>query len=125
MRIALISHLIEDGDVPVLELCISLGEVRREDVTNTESVTADLVRVCRTDSLEGRTDLALAHCRFVCCVEETVCRENEVGLLRDDDSLVYRNSCLRGDVVAFALECDWIENDSITHDIHGILSEDS
>ena len=34
-----------------LELCKSVGEVRSEDVAHAETVSADLVSVCRADSL--------------------------------------------------------------------------
>ena len=109
----------------VLELCISVGKVWCEDVTYAETVTADLVCVSRADTLESRTDLALAHCRLVCCVEESVGRKDEMCLLCDHDTLSHRNSCLFSDVVAFALECDRVENHTVTYDVLSIFSEDS
>ena len=109
----------------VLEFCISIGKVWSEDVAYAETMTADLVCVSRADTLEGRTDLALAHCSLVCCIEESVGRKDEMCLLRDHDSLCYRNACLFGDVVAFALECDRVENHTVTHDVLSIFSEDS
>ena len=108
-----------------LQPCISVGEVRREDVTYAEAVSADLVSISRADTLEGRTDLALAHCSFVCCVEEPVGREDEVCLLCDHDTLSHRNSCLCRNVIAFSLESDRVEDHAVADNVLRIISEDS
>ena len=108
-----------------LELCKSLCKVSCKDISYTKTITAYLVSVCRTDTLECRTDLALTHCSLVGCIEKSVSRQDEMCLLCNHDSLIYRNACLCSDVVAFTLEGDRVKNYSVSYDVCGILSEDT
>ena len=109
----------------VLEFCISVCEVLGKDIAYAEAVTACLVGISRSDTLEGRTDLAFAHCSFIGCIEKSVGREDEVCLLCYDDALGYRDTCLFCDIVTFALECDRVEYNTVTYDVLCVFSEDS
>ena len=123
--VAFVAHLVEEGDVAALELGISVCKVRSEYVAYTEAVTADLVCIGRSDTLEGGTDLSLAHGCFVGSIEESVGREDEVRLLSDYDALGYRDAGLSFDILAFAPECDSVKYDTVSYDILCVLSEDS
>ena len=125
MRVALVSHLIEKSNVSVLKLCISFWEISCKDVTYAETISSDLVCISRSDTLEGRSDLALSHSGFVGRIKKSVCRKDKVSLLSDYNALCHRNSCLLRDILALTLECDRIKDHTISNDIPGSFSEDT
>ena len=125
MRVALVSHLIEKSNVSVLKLCISFWEISCKDVTYAETISSDLVCVSRSDTLEGRSDLALSHSRFVGRIKKSVCRKDKVSLLSDYNALSHRNACFLRDILALALESDRVKDHAVSDDILRSLSEDS
>ena len=125
MRIALETHLVKKGDMSVLKLGVSFWEICGENISYAKPVTSYLVCVSRSNTLEGRSDLTLAHCRLVGCIKKSVGRKDQVGFLCDDDTLSYRNACLCSDVGAFAHESDRVEHDAVTYDVLCVFSEDA
>ena len=63
-----------------------------QQVAYTHTVTADLVRIGRADTLSGRTDFARAFSGLVSGIQNAVCRKDQVSLFGDIE--------LFGDVVA-------------------------
>ena len=107
-----------------LERLVFLCEVVGADVSDAESVAADLVGVARTDALEGGTYLALACGLFVGRVKKPVRRQDEVRLVRDHKPFADRDSCGRK-LVAFGLESYWIEYDAVADYVGGPFPENA
>ena len=79
-------------------------------VTNTQSVAAHLVGICRTYALSGGANLVFTFLRLVGCIKYTVCRHNKMCLLRNMEALLqlvpagFKCHCfIQRDAVAWAV----------------------
>ena len=60
-----------------------------QNIAHTQTVSADLIGVCRTDALAGRTDLRLPFCRFVGLIQKAVCRQNQMRFLGNEQVFLH------------------------------------
>ena len=108
----------------VLEFFESLMEIRCEDISHAETMTGNLVSVCRSDTFQGRTDFALACGSFISSVKKPVSRQDKMSFLGNAEFL-FRFDVHLADVSALFSESDRIENHSATDDVGGAVSENS
>ena len=77
----LFAHRLKNGDMA--SLCGTVFGIEiMEEVAKTQTVAADLVGVCRADAFTGSSNLGTAFRTFIGRVEQTVCRHNQMHLLR-------------------------------------------
>ena len=65
-----------------LRFGVFLGDVL-ENITYTQTITADFVGIGRADALAGGAHLVLALLGLIGSIEHTMGRHDEMGLLRD------------------------------------------
>ena len=108
----------------VLEFLESCLEIRSEDVAYTETVTADLVGIGRSDTFQCGADLALSGSCFVCRIQKPVCRQDKVSLLGNVQFGLGVDAHL-ADVAALLAECDRVKNHTVSDDVRGTLPENT
>ena len=88
-----------------------------QQVAYAQTVTADLVRISRADTLTGRTDFARTFRSLVSSIQYTVSRQDQMSFLRDTQlfgQVVSAGSeCLR-----FLLEQQRIQYDTVTDNVY-------
>ena len=74
---------------------ILLEPLRVVEIADPDAAPRDLVFVCRPDPARGRPDLALAAARFREQVEVAMVRQDQMGLVADQDSIADVDAVLR------------------------------
>ena len=122
VRVAFEIHLRKLTYMSVFQFFVPVPEIRSENIPDAETVPADLVGICRADSLERGTDFPFPHGRFVGGVEKPVGRKDEMGFLGYLYPFLdgYTRFC---NVFAFLPESDWVEHYAVAYDIRRILAE--
>ena len=106
-----------------LRLGVFLLEVL-EDITNAETVSADFIGISRSNTLTGGTYLILTLLGLIGSIEHTVSGHDEMGLLRDMQTLVQMMATgLQG--LGLLHEQIRSKHHTVTNDIHLSTLEDS
>ena len=95
-----------------------------EDIAYPEAVAACLVGISRTDTFSGSTYLVLSFERFVCSIEKSVSRHDEMSLLGNMETLFQIMSAFL-QVLSLSHKEIRRKNDTITDDIHLPSLEDT
>ena len=95
-----------------------------QDVTHTHSVTAYLIRISGADTLTGSSHFSIALCSFVCGIQNTVRRQNEMCFLRNMQAfLQVVAGCFQR--LRLCFEQRRIEHHAVTDYIHFITLKNS
>ena len=101
--------------------CIFFFKVM-QNIAYTQSITAHLVRISRTNTFSGGSYFRISLGCFVCCIQNTMSRKNQMSFLRDVQTFFQRMSaCFQR--LSFCLEQRRIKYHSITNDVHFITLE--
>ena len=102
---------------------IALGKVLAQGIAYTETMTRNLVGICRADALACRTYLTAAHGALAGGIEKTVCRHYQMCLFRYFENRVEIDA-IGLELLGLATEKHRVENDTITYHIgYGSLGE--
>src|SRR5690606_15723644 len=91
-------------------------EVRRNDVAYTQTMTADLVLIRRTDALQCRTDFVVALRLFIGLIQQLVRGQDNGGFLRNKEVLLHLQVVLLK-LLYLGTKDDRIEDHAVADDV--------
>ena len=118
------AHGVGHHQVLTLQLAVALNEIRGHDVAHADARAGNLVGVGGTDALQRRTNLAVALGLLVGGVHHAVARQNEVGLLADEEVL-HSVDTLLGQRLDLLTENARLDEHAVADEVDFLLVEDA